>query len=394
MKRNLKWLKNVAVSLAVLLVMAGAGFYLQSNENGLPFSGSKVDAAGTDASMVADYTLASNPGEDNKKFAGVKSQPVAQVSIDEQEIKEAKPASGLTSLSGDEKKEGKVPVENTASTEAAVETVAITTSSSSSTGMTSSKIDNQQSDSNPVETTVEEPAAAPVNKEESQKVEEQPIITAAPVSYNWGTSASYTFRIEVKVTNKGSDTSQNVTVSVPLLENSSPYQKTSLKSTNYAIVSTSGRVSTFNLGDLAPGESKTIIADFDITVHSLSLNSSNETVDKVRKIYEKHAGSGNCRDLARAFINESRSQGINAREVIGFARPQRGAMTAGSLQGARHSWAEFYVEGLGWVPVDLTFQYFGAFPHTSHVVESYSDQSLKVNFTGGSLGATWSNVIL
>jgi transglutaminase-like putative cysteine protease len=69
-------------------------------------------------------------------------------------------------------------------------------------------------------------------------------------------------------------------------------------------------------------------------------------------------------------------------------------MTSGSLQGSRHSWAEFYVDGLGWVPVDLTFQYFGAFPHTSHVVESYGDQSIKVNYSGGSLGASWSNSIL
>jgi hypothetical protein len=255
-------------------------------------------------------------------------------------------------------------------------------------GTTQSQQSNQ-----PVET----PAASPapeVKVEEADSGAAEQVQQTVPVSYSWGKTGSYTFRMEVRVVNNGSDYSRNVVVSVPFLENSSPYQTTTLKSTNYNVISSSGRTNTFDLGDLAPGESKTIVADFNISIRSLSINSTNDTVEKARDIYQQYAGSGNCRDLARAFIKKANEQGIKAREVIGFARPQRGAMTSGSLQGTRHSWAEFYVDGLGWVPVDLTFQYFGAFPHTSHIVESYSDQSIKVNYSGGSLGATWSNTIL
>ena len=88
--------------------------------------------------------------------------------------------------------------------------------------------------------------------------------------------------MEVKISNNGSETAKNVSVSVPLLENSSPYQTTRLKSVNFNIVSSSGRVSTFNLDEITPGETKTIIADFDINVRSFSINSSNETLAKAR----------------------------------------------------------------------------------------------------------------
>lgn len=245
------------------------------------------------------------------------------------------------------------------------------------------------------EKAVEQLAAVPVVVEiEALVIDSEVVRSTEPVSYTWGTSNNYIFRIEVEVTNSGAETSRNVMVSVPLLENSSPYQTTTLKSVNYEIVSSTGRVSTVNLGDLVPGETKTITADFTISVRTVTINSSNETVEKARLAFEKHVGSGNCRDLARAFISELNNQGITAREVIGFARPQYGVMASGSLQGCRHSWAEFYVDGLGWVPVDLTFKYFGTFPQTSHIVESYSDQPINVNYTGGSLNASWSNSVL
>ncbi len=214
------------------------------------------------------------------------------------------------------------------------------------------------------------------------------------VSYLWGSAGSYTFRIEIKITNSSADTSRSVSVSVPLLESSSPYQSTTLKSVNYDILSSSGRVKTFNIGDIATGETKTIIADFDISVRPVSINSTNETIDKARKIYEQCAGSGNCRTLVRKFISQAQAVGISAREVVGYARPRHGPMTTGCLQGCRHSWAEFYVDGLGWVPVDLTFQYFAEFPHASHIIEGYGDQSISVEHYGGSLTVSWGNYII
>ena len=362
MKRNAAWVKSLLVSLIVLSLMSGAGFYFLNEAESVDFNQSTVEASGTDVvtTVIPDLESAAlankNPAKisDDLNF----SQPDLPSVINLETPLEKQDEAGSVVVSSSENTSAEVKAEE-----------------------------------QPV--VIEAKADAPaVTAQTTEENANQTVISSAPVSYSWGANGSYTFRMEVKVTNNGSDTSKNVAVSVPMLENSSPYQTTSLKNVNYEIVSTSGRVSTFNLGDLAPGESKTIIADFSINTRSVSLTSTNDTVEKARRIYEKHAGPGNCRDLALAFIRDARAQGLNAREVIGFARPQRGEMTSGSLQGTRHSWAEFYVDGLGWVPVDLTFEYFGAFPQTSHIVESYADQSIKVNYSGGSLSASWSNAIL
>ncbi|MBW6463728.1 MAG: transglutaminase domain-containing protein [Bacillota bacterium] len=360
MRKKLAWVKSLAVTLLVTALMSGAGFYFFSGTDIEQLNTGNVDAFSYDSANVSYSALVEKIFvPENNTVTTIENEKDAPVT-------EAPPAA--------------------INEPAEINTAAAVVSESA-------KIDTAVA--NAVEEKTEAPAAAPAVVEETvAAATSQPVVTTAPVTYSWGNTGNYTFRMEVKVTNNGSETSRGVTVSVPLLENSSPYQTTSLKSTNYDIVSSSGRVSTFSLGDLAPGESKTVTADFNVSVRTVSIDSTNETVEDARKIYERYAGSGNCRELALGFITEARAQGINAREVIGFARPQRGAMTSGSLQGARHSWAEFYVDGLGWVPVDLTFQYFGGFPHTSHIVESYSDQSIKVNFTGGSLGATWINAIL
>jgi uncharacterized repeat protein (TIGR01451 family) len=383
MKKNRAWIKSLAVTIMVTALMGAAGFYFFTGTNDAPLNTSSMEATGFDTASVSFSAVVEKPSIEENKTAQnnttttekEETTPVVTAAaappVDKKAVDTSIAAAPVASVSEP------APVQQTAavSDQAPVQQTAAVSEPAA------------------VEEQTEAPAAAPAAAEEVT-VTSQPTVSAAPVTYSWGSSANYTFRMEVKVTNNGTDTAQNVVVSVPLLENSSPYQTTTLKAVNYDVISSSGRVSNFNLGDLAPGESKTIVADFAVKVSSVSIKSTNETVEKARKIYEKYAGSGNCRDLALGFINEARANGITAREVVGFARPQRGAMTSGSLQGSRHSWAEFYIDGLGWVPVDLTFQYFGAFPYTSHVVESYSDQSIKVNYTGGSLGASWSNSIL
>jgi len=57
-------------------------------------------------------------------------------------------------------------------------------------------------------------------------------------------------------------------------------------------------------------------------------------------------GEGECGDFASLFIALSRAKGIPARSVAGYW-----AIT-GLEQ--RHVWAEFYIEGIGWIPVDPT----------------------------------------
>lgn len=254
-----------------------------------------------------------------------------------------------------------------------------------------------QAEPTPETVSTQDPTQEAVQQKEPQE-ESIPIETPhqpiAPVTYSFGSAHSVRFRVEVDVTNNSGEVSNNIQVDVPLPENSSPYQTTSLTSTNYPIVTSSGRVSTFHIGELSPGETKTIVVDYSMTLRPVSINSTNNTVEIARQAYNKYAGSGNCHTLAVAFVNHCTGQGLKARVVTGFARPQRTNITTGSLAGFRHSWAEFYVDDLGWVPVDLTFKYFGHLPHASHVVETYNDQSIRVRFQGGSIGAVWKNSII
>jgi transglutaminase-like putative cysteine protease len=60
---------------------------------------------------------------------------------------------------------------------------------------------------------------------------------------------------------------------------------------------------------------------------------------------------GNCTDFHAIFIGYSRAVGVPARFSIGFPLPaQRGA---GRIAGY-HCWAEFFADGVGWVPVDAS----------------------------------------
>jgi transglutaminase-like putative cysteine protease len=60
---------------------------------------------------------------------------------------------------------------------------------------------------------------------------------------------------------------------------------------------------------------------------------------------------GNCTDFHSLFIGMMRSSGIPARFEIGFPLPEGKA--EGDITGY-HCWAEFYLNGVGWVPVDAS----------------------------------------
>ena len=63
------------------------------------------------------------------------------------------------------------------------------------------------------------------------------------------------------------------------------------------------------------------------------------------------AKRGNCTDFHALIIGMARSAGIPARFAIGLPLPEtRGA---GKIPGY-HCWAELYVSGRGWVPVDAS----------------------------------------
>jgi transglutaminase-like putative cysteine protease len=59
---------------------------------------------------------------------------------------------------------------------------------------------------------------------------------------------------------------------------------------------------------------------------------------------------GNCTDFHSLFISMARAEGIPARFEIGFPVP---AGAEGTIPGY-HCWAEFLVNGEGWVPVDIS----------------------------------------
>ena len=60
---------------------------------------------------------------------------------------------------------------------------------------------------------------------------------------------------------------------------------------------------------------------------------------------------GNCTDFHSLFISMARSQQIPSRFEIGFPIPAD--RHAGKIEGY-HCWADFYVPGRGWVPVDIS----------------------------------------
>jgi transglutaminase-like putative cysteine protease len=60
---------------------------------------------------------------------------------------------------------------------------------------------------------------------------------------------------------------------------------------------------------------------------------------------------GNCTDFHSVFISMARSQQIPARFEIGFPIPAD--KHSGEIAGY-HCWTEFYIDSIGWIPVDIS----------------------------------------
>lgn len=58
---------------------------------------------------------------------------------------------------------------------------------------------------------------------------------------------------------------------------------------------------------------------------------------------------GKCADIHSVFVALARSAGVPAREIFGIRIPKG---REGDMTKAQHCWAEFYMPGYGWVPVD------------------------------------------
>jgi transglutaminase-like putative cysteine protease len=68
-------------------------------------------------------------------------------------------------------------------------------------------------------------------------------------------------------------------------------------------------------------------------------------------LYACDAKKGNCTDFHSLFIAMARSEGIPARFEIGFPLPAD--KHSGEIAGY-HCWSDFYVDGKGWIPVDIS----------------------------------------
>ena len=61
------------------------------------------------------------------------------------------------------------------------------------------------------------------------------------------------------------------------------------------------------------------------------------------------APGGKCTDIHSVFVSLCRAVGVPAREVFGI---RQGKNTVEDITSWQHCWAEFYLPGYGWVPVD------------------------------------------
>lgn len=107
-------------------------------------------------------------------------------------------------------------------------------------------------------------------------------------------------------------------------------------------------------------------AIYDYVVSTMRYDKSGEGWGRGDAIYACNVRRGNCTDFHSLFIGMMRAAGIPARFEIGFPLPTD--QHESGIPGY-HCWAQFYLEGVGWVPVDsseawrnpaLRDYYFGA----------------------------------
>ncbi len=92
-------------------------------------------------------------------------------------------------------------------------------------------------------------------------------------------------------------------------------------------------------------------AIYDWTVSNIRYDKSGTGWGRGDIFYACDVKRGNCTDFHAVFIGFARAVGIPARFEIGFPLPP----TRGEGEiGGYHCWAQFYLKGYGWVPVDAS----------------------------------------
>jgi transglutaminase-like putative cysteine protease len=90
---------------------------------------------------------------------------------------------------------------------------------------------------------------------------------------------------------------------------------------------------------------------YDYVASTMRYDKSGEGWGRGDAVWACDSKRGNCTDFHSVFIGMMRSSGIPARFEIGFPLPE--GKSEGEIPGY-HCWAEFYVEGIGWIPVDAS----------------------------------------
>jgi len=90
---------------------------------------------------------------------------------------------------------------------------------------------------------------------------------------------------------------------------------------------------------------------YEYVYRSLRYDKSGTGWGRGDSLWACDARHGNCTDFHSLFISMARAEGIPARFEIGFPLPA--GVRSGEIPGY-HCWAEFYVAGAGWVPVDIS----------------------------------------
>jgi transglutaminase-like putative cysteine protease len=90
---------------------------------------------------------------------------------------------------------------------------------------------------------------------------------------------------------------------------------------------------------------------YDYVVATMKYDKTGQGWGRGDAVWACDSKRGNCTDFHSVLIGMMRTKGIPARFEIGFPLPDN--KSEGDIPGY-HCWAEFYIEGIGWVPVDAS----------------------------------------
>jgi len=112
------------------------------------------------------------------------------------------------------------------------------------------------------------------------------------------------------------------------------------------------------IGDLSRAQTKSskkpiekARAIYDFVLSTMRYDKTGDGWGRGDAIFACNAKKGNCTDFHALFIGMMRAAGIPARFEIGFPLPRD--KSAGDISGY-HCWAQFWIDGLGWIPVDAS----------------------------------------